>query len=155
MKKNRPQFMPREIKSTWPGITYCDEYGLQVRVTVNGQRRSRYYAYRSFKGNALAAHKAAAKWRMELLAGKVFKLRARLREREVQRRADGVVAREVVLSVQRPDGTRTLKQWHIGTANTVTAKRRAAVKRTAQRFLDAYRSWFEQGGRHPMEVRHD
>lgn len=153
MSKKRPQFMPREIKSPWPGITYCDEYGLQVRVTVNGKRHSRYYAYSSFKGNALAAHKVAAKWRLDLLAGRKFKLRARLRERSVQRREGGVLVHQVVLSVMKPDGTHTLKQWALGTANTATRKRRQTVRRQAQQFLAAYRQWYEQGGRHPMEVR--
>lgn len=154
MSKKRPQFMPREIKSPWPGITYCDEYGLQVRVTVNGERRSRYYSYASFDGDVVKAHRAAAEWRMQVLSGKKFKLRSRgFRERTTRRRADGVLEHALVCKAQKPDGTFAEVKIFIGTANTATKDARRRAKLRAEMWWGQYRRWYEQGGRHPMEVR--
>lgn len=45
-----------------PGITYPDEFGLQVRINVDGERHQAYYAYSRYRGDAMAAHRAARRW---------------------------------------------------------------------------------------------
>ena len=65
-KLRRPQHCSREITTHWPGITYPDEFGCQVRLTVGDTRPSRYFPYSDFKGDAVAAHRAAMLWRMNL-----------------------------------------------------------------------------------------
>lgn len=148
----RPRHAPHEITSPWPGITYPSGDGLQVRATVDGTRRSRYYTYRSFDGDVVAAHRAAGKWRMEILAGRKFKLRSRgPYELTQRRRADGVVEHAIVCRALRPDGRRTLVKFFIGTENTATKERRKRAQLRAEMWWGQYRRWYEDGGRHPMD----
>ena len=127
--KKRPQHAPREITSGWPGITYPSAEGLQVRVSLNGKRFSRYYSYRSFNEDVADAHCAAAKWRKEILAGRRFKLRGKgPYEHTQQRRSDGVIEHAIVCRAQRPDGRQTQVKFFIGTANTVTKERRRRAR---------------------------
>jgi hypothetical protein len=148
----RPRHAPREITSGWPGITYPSAEGLQVRVSLNGKRYSRYYSYSSFDGDAAAAHRAAAKWRMDILAGRKFKLRGKgPYEHKQQRRIDGVVELAIVCRAQRPDGRRTQVKFFIGTENTVTKERRRRAMLRAEMWWGQYRRWYEDGGRHPMD----
>ena len=148
----RPQHAPHEITSAWPGITYPSADGLQVRASLNGKRYSRYYSYNSFNGDVAAAHRAAAKWRMEILAGRKFKLRGRgPYEHRQQRRTDGVVEHAIVCRAQLPDGRRTQVKFFIGTENTVTQERRRRAQLRAEMWWGQYRRWYEDGGRHPMD----
>lgn len=150
----RPNNCPRGIRSHWEGISYPDEHGLQVRVSVNGERRSRYYSYAAFDGDALKAHRAAAEWRMQVLAGKKFKLRSRgFRERTLRRREDGVLEHSLVCTAQRPDGSYTQVKIYIGTENTATKDARRRAKLRAEMWWGQYRRWYEEGGRHPMDSR--
>ena len=150
--KKRPQHAPREITSGWPGITYPSAEGLQVRVSLNSKRYSRYYRYRSFNDDVAATHRAAAKWRMEILAGRRFKLRGKgPYEHTQQRRADGVIEHAIVCRAQRPDGRRMQVKFFIGTENTVTKERRKRAQLRAEMWWGQYRRWYEDGGRHPMD----
>ncbi len=150
--EKRPRNAPREITSGWPGITYPSADGLQVRVSLNGKRYSRYYSYRSFNGDVAATHRAAAKWRMEILAGRRFKLRGKgPYEHTQKRRADGVIEHAIVCRAQRPDGRRTQVKFFIGTENTVTKERRKRAQLRAEMWWGQYRRWYEDGGRHPMD----
>ena len=150
--KKRPQHAPREIVSGWPGISYPSPDALQVRVSLNGERYSKHYSYSTFKGNIAAAHRAAAKWRLEILAGRKFKLRGKgPYEHTQQRRVDGVLEHAIVCTAQRPDGRRTQVKFFIGTENTATKERRKRAKLRAEMWWGQYRRWYEEGGRHPMD----
>lgn len=153
MKWKRPTHCPREITSHWPGASYPCETGVQFRIQVNGVRFSLYLSYSDFDDDAVAAHEHGAAWRMKLQARRKFTLRCQLRERVAFRRDGGVPEYSFVLPIMKPDGTRTLKRWGIGTSNTATPTRRKRAREKATQFLAAYRRWYEQGGRHPMEVR--
>lgn len=152
--KKRPQFAPREITGPWPGITYCDPYGLQVRVCVNGERLSQYIPYADHRNDALAAHRAAEKWRKQVAAKRKVTLSGRgPREVIKQRREGGVMQHAVVVSATKPDGTATKVSFNIGTDNTKTVARRKEAWAEANAFYDKYQSWRAGKGRHPLEVR--
>lgn len=154
MTAKRPRHMPRAITVHWEGASYPDKHGVNFRVTVNGERFAKYFAYGRFKDDALAAHKAGAKWRMAKLATKKFKLTSRAPTlRKKRRRADGVTEFALVYNAQAPDGTPIKKTFYIGTENTATKQRRERAQLRAEMWIGQYRRWFEDGGRHPMEAR--
>lgn len=148
----RPRHAPLAISSAWPGITYPCGDGLQVRVSLNGRRCSRYYSYNAFDGDVVAAHRAAAKWRMDILGGRKFKLRGKgPQEHKQRRRSDGVTEHSIVCRALRPDGRRMQVKFFIGTDNTVTKERRRRAQLRAEMWWGQYRRWYEEGGRHPMD----
>ena len=150
----RPQYAPPDARDRWPGITYPDEHGLQVRVSLNGVRHSKYFAYSEFEGDVMAAHNAAANWRMREKAGRQFKLRGRgPHERKQRRRADGVIEHAIICRAQCPDGKPIEVKFYIGTENTVTDARQRRAQLRAEMWWGQYRRWYEDGGRHPMEAK--
>lgn len=153
MKWKRPTHCPREITSHWAGASYPCETGVQFRIQVNGVRFSLYLSYSDFDDDAVAAHEHGAAWRMKLQARRKFVLRAKPRERVTHRRDGGVAEYRIVLPIMLPDGTRTKKQWNIGTSNTATPARRNRARAEAAKFAEQYRRWYENGARHPMEAR--
>lgn len=123
-----------------------------MRVSLSGKRYSCYFSYSSFDGDAATTHRAAAKWRMDILAGRKFKLRRKgPYEHKQQRRFDGVVELAIVCRAQRPDGRRTQVKLFIGTENTVTKERRRRAHLRAEMWWGQYRRRYEDGGRHPMD----
>ena len=125
-----------------------------MRVSVNGVRHSKYYAYSNFDGNVMAAHRAASNWRMKTKAGQRFKLRGRgPHERQQRRRADGVIEHAIVCRAQCPQGKPLEVKFYIGTENTATIARRRRAQLRAEMWWGQYRRWYEDGGRHPMESK--
>ncbi len=152
--KKRPQFAPREITGPQPGVTYCDPFGLQVRICINGERHGKYIAYSDHRNDAIAAHRAAEKWRKQLAAKRKVTPSGRgPREVTKQRHEGGVAEYAVVVSATKPDGTATKVSFNIGTDNTKTAARRKEAWAEAEAFYDKYQTWRAGKGRHPMEGR--
>lgn len=104
----RPQHAPREVRGPWEGITYPMKSGLQVRVVVNSKRKAKTFRYADYRGDVLATHRAAQRWRMEQLKGKQFKVRSRGPQPTTRRRrADGVIEHRITVPCQTADGVPT------------------------------------------------
>ncbi len=149
--KKRPQFAPREIRVPQPGVSYPDEYGLQFKLQHDGVCHREYFAYRDFRDDALAAHRAAAKWREALRKKLHAPARGRGPSLVEKGRPNGTVEVRLVVSIALPNGRRTKKAFYVGLKHQVTDEHRDLVARRAAKFYDDYQAWRAGKGVHPME----
>jgi hypothetical protein len=131
-------------------ISQTDAYGVQVRVKRNGKLFSRYFAFRAHGGkrSTLAAarrHEAKLARLPRLVVASAATSRNRTtRIRGVslssyRSRAKGRKVYEYKVSYTAPgSGRRKVKTFYVGTAETFTKARAAAVLRRAVRFRAAY-----------------
>lgn len=151
-RKTRPQHAPREVRGPWEGITYFCSTSLLARVMVNKQRKAKTFRYADYRGDVLATHRAAQRWRMEQLKGKQFKVRSRGPQPTTRRRrADGVLEHRITVPCQTPDGVPTRVTFYVGTENTATQARWRKARARAADFWRRYKAWYERGGRHPLQ----
>jgi hypothetical protein len=130
-------------------ISQTDAYGVQVRVKRNGKLFSRYFAFRAHGGkrSALAAarrHEANLEQLPRLVSSAATSRNRTTRIRGVslssyRSRAKRTKVYEYKVSYAAPgSGRRKVKTFYVGTAETFTKARAAAVLRRAVRFRAAY-----------------
>jgi hypothetical protein len=130
-------------------VSQTDPYGVQVRVKRNGKLFSKYFAFRVHGGkrSALAAarrHDAELGRLPRLVASAATSRNRTTRIRGVslssyRNRAKGTKVYEYKVSYTAPgSGRRKVKTFYVGTAETFTKTRAAAVLRLAVRFRAAY-----------------
>jgi len=130
-------------------VSQTDPYGVQVRVKRNGKLFSKYFAFRAHGGkrSALAAarrHDAELGRLPRLVASAATSRNRTTRIRGVslssyRNRAKGTKVYEYKVSYAAPgSGRRKVKTFYVGTAETFTKARAAAVLRLAVRFRAAY-----------------
>lgn len=150
--KTRPEHAPREVRGPWEGINYFCSTSLQARVMVDGKRKTKTFRYADYKGDVLAAHRAACIWRAHQLKNKTFKVRSQgPKVTTRRRRADGVLEHRIIVPCQTPDGVPTRVTFYVGTENTATRERWRKTRARAMDFWRRYKAWYERGGRHPMQ----
>jgi len=130
-------------------VSQTDPYGVQVRVKRNGKLFSKYFAFRAHGGKRPAL---AAARRYDAKLGRLPRLvpsAATSRNRTTRirgvslssyrNRAKGTKIYEYKVSYTAPEsGRRKVKTFYVGTAETFTKARAAAVLRRAARFRAAY-----------------
>jgi hypothetical protein len=130
-------------------VSQTDPYGVQVRVKRNGKLFSKYFAFRAHGGkrSALTAarrHDAELGRLPRLVASAATSRNRTTRIRGVslssyRNRAKGTKVYEYKVSYTAPgSGRRKVKTFYVGTAETFTKARAAAVLRRAVRFRAAY-----------------